>query len=148
MDKIRILVDTSKFDNEIEAEIEKAENFKIVRNAVGSAVGLGALATFSYTFAKSMDESENYTDNQRKTLGILSIIGAIGSGILFTCSNSNIGDIYEERAERKSITNIKRIKIQRNKYLADCINKRLAEIKKEEENREKIEEIDTKKKRR
>ena len=148
MDKIRIIADTSKFDNEIEAEIEKAENFKIVRNAIGSAVGLGTLTMFSYAFAKSMDDSENYTDKQRKTLGILSIIGAIGSGILFTCSNGNIGDIYEERAERKSITNIKRIKIQRDKYLADCINKKLAEIKKEEENREKIEEIDTKKKRR
>lgn len=148
MDKIRILVDTSKFDNEIEAEIEKAENFKIVRNAVGSAVGLGGITMFSYALAKTMDDSENYTDRQRKTLGILSILGAISSGIVFACSNSNIGDIYEERAERKSITNIKRIKIQRNKYLADCINKRLAEIKKEEENREKIEEIDTKKKRR
>jgi hypothetical protein len=148
MDKIKIIADTKKFDDEIEAEIEKVENFKILRNSIGAVAGLGSLSFFAYSMTEAMDENSDFTDNQRKTLRFLSLIGAIGAGIVISASNAAIADIFEERAERKSDTNIKRIKIQKNQYLTDCINKRLAEIKKEEENREQIEEINSKKKKR
>ena len=148
MDKIKIIADTKKFDDEIEAEIEKVENFKILRNSIGAVAGLGALSFFTYSLSESVNKDSDLTDDQRKTLRFLSIIGSIGAGILTSVSNAGIADIYEERAERKSELNIKRIKIQKNQYLTDCINKRLAEIKKEEESREQIEEINSKKKRR
>lgn len=147
MDKIKIIADTKKFDDAIEAEIEKVENHKILRTAVGSATSLGALTFFAYSFSESYNDDMNFTDDQRKALRCISLVGAIASGLLISCSNKIIGNIYEERAERKSANNIKRIKIQKDKYLTDCINKRLAEIK-EEENREQIEEIGNKKKRR
>lgn len=147
MDKIKVIADTKKFDDEIEAEIEKAENFKILRNAVGAATGLGALSCFAYSFSESYNDDVNFTDDQRKALRCISLVGVIASGLVVSCSNNIIGNIYEERAERKSANNIKRIKIQKDKYLTDCINKRLAELK-EEENREQIEEISSKKKRR
>lgn len=147
MDKIKVIADTKKFDDEIEAEIEKVENLKILRNVVGSAASLGALSFFAYSFSESYNDDINFTDDQRKTLRCISLVGAIASGLVISCSNATIGDIYEERAARKSANNIKRIKIQKDKYLTDCINKKLAEIK-EEENREQIEEISSKKKRR
>lgn len=148
--KIKISCDTQEFDDAIETQIEKVENFKIGRRALGIAGALGAGAFFTWSFDQSINNEGEFKDSSaalKATLGVLSLVGVGCAGYLVSAFTSDIVDICEERAERKSVTNIKRIQLQKNQYITDCINKKIEEIKAFRKEEDQIEEVvETKKK--
>ena len=145
----KIFIDTEKFDNEMEKEIRKVENFKIAKNAIGTVALMGSASVYGVAYDKLANSED--IDDKKKTIGCAAALIGVGLATFLasTCVLNAI-EIYEDRKKRNSKYNIKKIQIQKDLYIQNCIEEKMEEIKKAKAaaELEAIEELPNKKKKR